>query len=261
VMMRSPGPVGSCRAVVSTVTWTFAGFPRRIQTGDVSDRVWPACRVVTRVTGPPAVLQTSIQHGLEATTWIGGPAAIAYVSDPGALTGEPMATVVAGSSDVAGLGRLLAPPLEVGNGSDVEVDAVAAWVPDAPDRVTDQMPAAAPSATAMVNTSGPGRFHHGRLRLCLPRMATTLAEGARPAADRSRWSSRPGIPGCTRDTPCPTMPAIGDYCRIFHLMHVLGCIVIGRLTSRFALVLRRLVDGGGSSRWIADLVIVPSRLS
>ena len=75
-MIRSPGPVGSWRAVVLTVTRTFAGFPRRIQTGDVSERVWPACRVVTRVKGPPAPSRTSIQHGFEATTSTGAPATI-----------------------------------------------------------------------------------------------------------------------------------------------------------------------------------------
>ncbi len=97
-----------------------------------------------------------------------------------------MATVVVGSSDVAGLGTLLGvPPFEVGNGSDVEVDAVAARVPAAPGRAIDQIPAAAPSATAMVIISAPGRFHHGRLRLCMPRMATTLVEEAAPAADAS----------------------------------------------------------------------------
>ncbi len=76
LMMRSPGPMGNCRAVIPAVTWTFAGFPRRIQDGEVSDRVWPACRVVTRVTGPPAVSRSSIQHGFEATTSIGAPLAI-----------------------------------------------------------------------------------------------------------------------------------------------------------------------------------------
>jgi hypothetical protein len=61
---------------------------------------------------------------------------------------------------------------------------VAAGVADDPDRVAAQMPPAAPSARTTIITTGPRRFHHGRFRTCLPRMATTLAERAGRSADR-----------------------------------------------------------------------------
>jgi hypothetical protein len=72
------------------------GVPGRIQSGKDSDSVWPACTVVTLVIRPPALAGPSIQPGCEATTVMVVPAAIVYVSGPGALTGAPMATVVNG---------------------------------------------------------------------------------------------------------------------------------------------------------------------
>src|SRR5262245_49205604 len=94
-----------------------------------------------------------------------------------------MVTVVGGRADVDGTVGVVAPVVEAGNGSEVEVGAVAAAVAEGPDRVAAQTPPAAPSTTATITTSGAGRFHHGRFRRCLPRMATTLAEPAGRPAD------------------------------------------------------------------------------
>ena len=55
---------------------------------------------------------------------------------------------------------------------------------DEPDRVIHQAPAAAATSNETANTTVTGLFHHGRFRLCLPRMSSTLAEIAYPTADR-----------------------------------------------------------------------------
>jgi hypothetical protein len=95
-----------------------------------------------------------------------------------------MATIVGDWADVDGAAKVVVASV-VGNwnGSDVEVDAVAASLTEDPVRVTAQAPLAAPSANATIATSGAGRFHHGRFRTCLPRMVTTLAERAGQPAD------------------------------------------------------------------------------
>jgi hypothetical protein len=94
-----------------------------------------------------------------------------------------MATVVGDWMDVDGSAKVLALVVEVGDGMDVEVDGVATGVAEDPDRVAAQTPAAAPSTTATITTSGACRFHHGRFCRCRPRMATTLAEPAGRPAD------------------------------------------------------------------------------
>jgi hypothetical protein len=94
-----------------------------------------------------------------------------------------MATVVGVWLDVDGVAKVVASMVEGGKVSEVEVGAAAEGVAEDPDRVAAQIPAAAPSTNAAITTSGTRRFHHGRLRRCVPRMATTLAEGAGRAAD------------------------------------------------------------------------------
>ena len=96
-----------------------------------------------------------------------------------------MATVVGdraanldGVDAVGGTARVVADAVEAGEGLDVEVDALAAVVAEDPDRVAAQTPPAAPSTRTTMTTSGAGRFHQGRFRRCLARMATTLAEPA-----------------------------------------------------------------------------------
>jgi hypothetical protein len=111
-----------------------------------------------------------------------------------------MATVVGdraanvdGVDAVGGTARVVADAVEAGEGLDVEVDALAAAVAEDPDRVAAQTPPAAPSTrTTTMTTSGAGRFHHGRFRRCLARMATTLAEPACWPADAGR-RCRPGV--------------------------------------------------------------------
>jgi hypothetical protein len=98
--------------------------------------------------------------------------------------------VVADGVDVDRSAAMVAWVVEVGTGWDVEVDAPAEGVADDPDRVAVQTPAATPSATAMITTRGAGRFHQGRFRRCLPRMATTLAERSGRPADG--WPAGPG---------------------------------------------------------------------
>jgi hypothetical protein len=95
-----------------------------------------------------------------------------------------MATIVGDWPDVDGAAKVVvAAVVGEGNGSDVEVDAAASGVGEDSARVTAQAPLAATSATATITTSGAGRFHHGRLCTCLPRMVSTLAERADRSAD------------------------------------------------------------------------------
>jgi hypothetical protein len=94
--------------------------------------------------------------------------------------------------------------VEAKPGTDGEVDAVADGVADDPDRAAANTPPAAPSAaTATITARGPCRFHHGRFRMCLPRMANTLAERAGGLADRRgckrNWPPRRG--GLAKDWP------------------------------------------------------------
>jgi hypothetical protein len=108
-----------------------------------------------------------------------------------------------GGRDVDGSTTVVASVFEAENGTDVEVEAVAAGVADEPGRVAAQTPAAAPSVTATITTTGPCRFHNGRFRMCLPRMASTLVELAGRVADRSRCQrySPPRYVGPVMDSP------------------------------------------------------------
>jgi hypothetical protein len=94
-----------------------------------------------------------------------------------------MATMRGDPTDVDGAAKVVAAAVEGEDASDVAVDAVAPGVAEDPDRVMAQAALAAPTASTTITTSGAVRFHHGRFRMCLPRMVNTLAECVSRPAD------------------------------------------------------------------------------